>query len=321
MSSSRKKAGLLGLLIGDAAGVPFEFNSRSEIASLPGGAVDFPPNLPDTFRRAHTSAPKGAWSDDGGMALALLDSLNQSGGVDLNDLSKRFLAWKGGEYAPNGTVFDIGSQVRIGLGRIEKGADPSRSGPSMETDNGNGSLMRVLPLALWHTGSDAELVQAAHLQSLPTHGHLRAGVVCALYCLWARQLLNGASDGFDDALDALEAVYIEQGDDDALRQLHAVLDDEDRPVRGTGYVVDTLWSARTAFLASNEYEGVIKHAIELGNDTDTTAAVAGGLAGIRGGMDQIPERWLEHLAKHPFLDEAIGLLDTKKPGFSKNSMR
>lgn len=318
---SKKKAGLLGLLIGDAAGVPFEFNSPGDIASLPKGAIDFPARLPDTFRRAHVGAPKGAWSDDGGMALALFDSIQQSGGVDLNDLSKRFLAWKGGEYAPDGVVFDIGSQVRLGLGRIEKGADPSRSGPSMETDNGNGSLMRVLPLALWHTGSDAELVEDAHSQSLPTHGHMRAGVACALYCLWARQLLSGATDGFDEALDAVEAVYIEQGNDDALRELHAILDDEDRPVRGTAYVVDTLWSARDAFLASDQYEGVIRRAIEIGNDTDTTAAVAGGLAGIRGGMEQIPERWIESLARHPFLDQALDLLDEKKHGLSRRSIK
>lgn len=318
---SRKKAGLLGLLIGDAAGVPFEFNSPTDISGLPHGAIDFPPKLPATFRRAHTAAPMGAWSDDGGMALALLDSIEQSGGVDLSDLAKRFLAWRGGEYAPDGVVFDIGSQVRLALARIEKGADPSRSGPSLESDNGNGSLMRVLPLALWHAGTDDELVEDAHTQSLPTHGHLRAGVVCALYCLWARQLLNGSTDGFDDALDALEAVYLEQGNDDALRELHAILDDENRPVRGTGYVVDTLWSARAAFLFSAQYEGVIRRAIEIGNDTDTTAAVAGGLAGIRGGMEQIPQRWIEHLAKHPFLDRAFEFFNEKKPGLSRKSMR
>ena len=313
VSASKKKAGLLGLLLGDAAGVPFEFNSPEAIASLPIGAIDFPPRLPPEFNRAHLSAPQGAWSDDGAMALALLDSLTQKDGLDMADLSARFLAWKGGEYAPGGIIFDIGNQVRKGLARIEKGADPHQAGPNMETDNGNGSLMRVLPLALWHQGPNEELVEYAHLQSLPTHGHLRAGVVCALYCLWARELLNGSRDGFDEALDALEAVYMEQGNVDALKELHVVLNDEARPPRGTGYVVDTLWSVRQAFLSSAKFEEVIQNAIGLGNDTDTVAAISGGLAGIRGGMEGLPAAWLDHLAQHPFLDTALGILDPKGP--------
>lgn len=319
VGASKKKAGLLGLLLGDAAGVPFEFNSPEVIASLPEGAIDFPPRLSPEFNRAHLTAPEGAWSDDGAMALALLDSLTQKEGLDLADLSARFLAWKGGEYAPGGIIFDMGNQVRKGLARIEKGEDPSRAGPALETDNGNGSLMRVLSLALWHEGPNEELVEYAHLQSLPTHGHLRAGVVCALYCLWAKELLQGSTDGFNEALEALEAVYMEQGNLDAVKELIKVLEEGDRPPRGTGYVVDTLWSVRKAFLSSNTFQGVIEHAIGLGNDTDTTAAISGGLAGIRGGMEGLPASWLDHLAKHPFLDKALKVLDDKSPKASLSS--
>ena len=315
MTGDKRKAGLLGLLMGDACGVPFEFHSSEQLHALPPGAIDFPPTLPARgFNRAHARAPARAWSDDGAMALALLDSLQQQDGLDLDDLSRRFLNWKDtGAYAVDAQVFDIGMQVKRGLARIKDGAPAHQAGPRLETDNGNGSLMRVLPVALWHQGDDEELCRIAQEQGLPTHGHLRSQVACALYCLWARQLLAGQEDGFDQAVDRLFDIYEAQGDAEGLRELDAILADEDRTPRGSGYVVDTLWSARKAFLSSPNYEEVVRNAILLGNDCDTTAAVAGGLAGLRGGMAGLPARWIAALPRHDFLDDCLDYLGSEPP--------
>jgi ADP-ribosyl-[dinitrogen reductase] hydrolase len=156
-------------------------------------------------------------------------------------------------------------------------------------DNGNGSLMRVLPLVLWHRGTDQELVKDAQLQSLITHGHLRSQVCCALYCLWARRILVDHVDPWRDAVQTLRNIY--QGENAAIEELEWSIRPDDLPIgKGSGYVVDCLRSARMVLDLPN-YEDVVRSAIQLGNDTDTTACVAGGIAGIRDGIAGIPTRW------------------------------
>lgn len=303
----RRQAGLLGLLLGDAAGVPFEFFLPSELAAIPRTHFALPFVAPPDFHRSHPTAPAGAWSDDGAHALALLDSLFSVGGLSLDDLGARLLRWRNqGVYAVDGRVFDIGIQTRRALEHFEQGVCPDECGPREEFENGNGALMRVLPLALWHRGEDRELVDLAHKQSLLTHGHARSQVVCALYCLWARQLLEGAADGWEEAVVRLRSLYGEQPA--YQRELAGVLADPHRfNPRGSGYVVDCIWSARHAFLESPVFEEVIAVAIGLGRDTDTTAAVAGGVAGLRAGKEGLPVAWLAALPAEPILK---GLVDS-----------
>ena len=224
--------GMWGLLVGDALGVPYEFQTEEDWGGT--AAIDMPP--PAAFVRSHPDAPAQAWSDDGAQALCLL----------------------------------------------------------AERDNGNGSLMRVLPLALWHRGTDDELIRDAARQSLVTHAHPRSQVCCALYCMWVRAALHGASDPWTDATRRVRAFS-------AQRPAWMLeLDEHIRPERepsgtGSGYVVDCLHSAR---LATQEptFEQVMRRAVSLGDDTDTTAAVAGGFAGVRHGLSGIPERWLQALS-------------------------
>ena len=195
-----------------------------------------------------------------------------------------------GYMAVDDLVFDVGMQTSQVLRAIAAGRHWSDVVATHdERQNGNGALMRVLPLALWHAGSDAELVHDARLQSRVTHGHLRSQLCCALYCLWARRLLDGRGEAFAEATDALyELVSTEQ---EALVELdRSIRPREALQARGTGYVVDTLHSAHVA-MSEDSYERVVQRAISLGEDTDTTAAVAGGLAGIRDGVSAIPFRW------------------------------
>jgi ADP-ribosyl-[dinitrogen reductase] hydrolase len=275
-----------GLLVGDALGVPYEFHPASSIP--PEHLIELEP--PPGFRRSHAGVPPGTWSDDGAHALCLLASLLHRGQLDPEDLMRRLTNWyELGYLAVGGNVFDVGVQTSRALQAFRHGTAAVDAGPSAESDNGNGSLMRVLPLALWHRGSDAELVRDAHLQSRVTHAHVRAQVCCALYCLWARCILDADSDPWTVAVARLREVYGSRPHE--LEQLDRyILPDDEPSGSGSGYVVDCLRSARLA-LNAGSYESVVRAAIRLGNDTDTTACVAGGLAGLRDGIGAIPDRW------------------------------
>jgi ADP-ribosylglycohydrolase len=286
----RVTGGLVGLLVGDALGVPYEFHEADELP--PVSEIEFEPPL--GFRRSHWGVPPGTWSDDGAHALCLLASLVECSRLDPDDLGRRLVNWyERGYMAVDAKVFDIGNQTACALAALRDGVPALEAGPAEERSNGNGSLMRVLPLALWHRGSDAELANDAMVQSRVTHGHARSQIACALYCLWARHTLNGVEDAWDQAVITIRSLH-ERGT--PIREELERKVEPDRPPggRGGGYVVDCLHSARLA-LAAGPYERVVKTAVALGDDTDTTAAVAGGIAGVRDGIDAIPSRWFQAL--------------------------
>jgi ADP-ribosyl-[dinitrogen reductase] hydrolase len=160
----RQVGGIVGLLVGDALGVNFEFKSPDEIP--PRHLIEMQP--PVGFRKSHPHVPPCTWSDDGAQALVLLDSLLQHGGrLSLTDFANRLLRLADEGYmALDGDVFDIGYTTECAFHRLHEGVSPHESGGTDEYDCGNGSLMRVLPLALLHAGPDEELVRDAHLQSL-----------------------------------------------------------------------------------------------------------------------------------------------------------
>jgi len=286
----RIAGGLVGLLVGDALGVPYEFHPPERIP--PQDQIDMQP--PDDFPRAHRDTPPGTWSDDGAQALCLIESLLEREGLELDDLGARLLRWlDGGHLAVDGRVFDVGIQTRRALDTLRSGSPAESSGPAAERDNGNGALMRVLPLALWHRGSDEDLAQLAARQSLPTHGHAQSQVCCAWACLWARALLQERDAPFEWAAETV--TQLAKGRHDWMEAIEVIRGYGDRPVSGSGYVVDTLWSARHAMAEGDSFAGVVRAAIALGNDTDTSAAVAGGLAGIRHGLYGVPRAWRDAL--------------------------
>jgi ADP-ribosylglycohydrolase len=288
------------MLVGDALGVPYEFSRAADIP--PREAIEMAP--PAGFRRAHGRVPPGTWSDDGAQALCLLASLLDLGRFDAADFARRLLRWfDEGYMAVDGVVFDVGIQTKAALGALKAGVAPLEAGPREERSNGNGSLMRVLPLALWHQGPDADLVRDAYAQSQVTHGHPRSMVCCALYCLWARATLDDAPDAWGDAVARLRRVVGGNAAEvDALD--NHVRPSEPAEGRGSGYVVDTLRSARMV-LAEPDYASVVRAAVALGDDTDTTACVAGGIAGLRVGEAGIPERWRSALRGRELLDPLL----------------
>lgn len=288
--AERIRGGLLGLLVGDAFGVPYEFRPADQLPPLEQLAM----KPPAGWQRAHP-VPDGTWSDDGAQTLALLDSLLDDGFLDPDDLAARMLQWRDeGRYAADGVVFDIGMTTARALGRFAAGTPAIECGLAGERDNGNGSLMRTLPLALMHEGDDARLIADAVAQSSVTHRHSLTLACVAFYCLWATELLYGQAPlpAWDRALTRFEAAAPQP-----LRDQFgsAVLARLDAPVRGTGYVVHSLLAARWLLSTFDNFADVIRHAVALGDDTDTTAAIAGGLAGIRCGEGGIPADWLAAL--------------------------
>ncbi|WP_082079400.1 ADP-ribosylglycohydrolase family protein [Cupriavidus basilensis] len=304
--NSVRVGGLVGLLVGDSLGVPWEFYSPENLPAR--DLIEMA--VPEGFPHAH-DVPNGTWSDDSSQSLCLLASLLDQGHLSLTDFADRLLRWYDEGYlAVDGHVFDIGLQTADALDRLRDGTSPLESGGNDERSNGNGSIMRVLPLALWHTGTDEALVRDAHLQSLPTHAHPRSQVCCAFYCLVARGYLHQLADPWSWADRRLEEIY--NGFDGQERQvlvrelevLRSFLRTEQ--ARGTGYVLDCLATAKRSMEDGDSFEDVVKTAILFGHDTDTSAAVAGGLAGIRsGGIVALPVRWLEQLRGFELVEPLI----------------
>lgn len=282
----RLEGGLLGLLVGDALGVPYEFKEPEDLPAF--DKLEMEP--PSGFCCIHGNVPPGTWSDDSSQALCLFASLRDSGGLDLDDLAQRLVAWMHGGYmAVDAWPFDVGLQTCQALTNYNSGIPAEEAGLRQERNNGNGSLMRVLPLALLWEGDDASLVMAAHRQSIITHAHPRSQICCALYCLWARREMEGRVNTWELAVEQLREIY--GANCEFRNELDTqVRPDEEPEALGKGYVVSCLKSARLACMEPT-YERIVKRAVSYGCDTDTTASVAGGIAGLRHGVQGIPERW------------------------------
>ena len=293
------RAAVYGHLVGDAVGVPYEFGHHIETVELRGHGTH--------------NQPPGTWSDDGALMLALLDSL-LGVGFDPGDQARRAVAWADeGRYAVGGVVFDIGNTTSAALSRLRSGVPALEAGPTDERDQGNGSLMRILPIALVDVpADDVTLVERSHHASRVTHGHPNCEVACALYVLVARTLLEHPGGDREAALalgtDRLRAVYVrDPAFASVLGALLAHRSNTRKP--GGGWVLDSFWSAWEAFAAGSSYRDTIVRAVSYGNDTDTTAAIAGGLAGIHWGLDEsiggIPAGWLEALRGQDIVEDIL----------------
>ncbi|MBN1606258.1 MAG: ADP-ribosylglycohydrolase family protein [Polyangiaceae bacterium] len=299
------QGGLLGLLVGDALGVPYEFRAPDELPPLE--RIDMEP--PAGFRRAHGVAP-GTWSDDGAQALCLVASLLDRGQFDLEDFVKRLVGWVSeGQMAVEGRVFDVCGQTLAALRAIRDGADMFEASLRTSNMNGAGALSRALPLALLHVGSETALVANAHLQSRVTHPHPRSLVSAALFCLWAYYELQGREDAFAGAGRRLQQLYQHgaayRRHPEFARELAAAYGSERSvQVRGSTNVVDCLYSVVDAS-RERTYERVVRRAVSFGRAAGTIACLAGGIAGIRFGKAGIPERWLRALRGRDMLDPLL----------------
>jgi ADP-ribosylglycohydrolase len=235
--------------------------------------------------------PAGTWSDDSSMTLTTIDSLCGCGSIDLEDIMTGFELWADDAwFTPHGEVFDIGLTTRLAIANWIKDHDVKTCGLTGERDNGNGSLMRILPLA-FVPGVTREDI---HAVSALTHAHEISKVACEIYIDIAQRLLAGVpkSQAIFSSFDGFWPEPFER-----IGHLDC-LDRDD--IRSTGYVVDTLEAALWCLLNTDNYRDCVLTAVNLGDDTDTVAAVAGGLAGILygiGGERGIPEEWISGIAQ------------------------
>lgn len=294
--NNRIRAGLYGVLLGDMIGLPYEFGRQSELPE---------PNelsrilaLPDNHPYA-----KPTWSSDGAQTLALLDSLQHCQRLDLDDFGRRLLDWRDhGAYTQYGHAIGCGITTYQALERIKYGIPAEKAGNRDDYSLGNGSLMRCLALVFWHQGDDHELIRLAIRQSLPTHAHPLCGIACALLCLVARRLLQNQMLDWNQLRTELSSrLTLEE-----YAVLPRLFEAPQRQFpQGTACVVDSFWSA-IATLNASSLELAIIQAIRFGNDTNTTACLAGGLAGLRWGQDEVLNRYLlDFTDRHLVIDRLI----------------
>jgi len=295
--------GLLGAVVGDALGLPHEGAFRSTLDAEPvEGMQGGGPH----------GCPAGAWSDDGSLLLCLADSL--CSGYDPEDVARSFLAWwQEGLWTPYGRPFGYGYTVASAMYAMTVGVPPLQAGQRSEASNGNGSLMRTLPIALCLAGDHQRMLTAAHEVSSITHAHPRSLMCCGIYCLVASLLLEG--------MDAAQAVRSAAGL--AAEHYRGSPWDVERPhlgrllsgkaaeldreqVRSSGYVVETLEAAFWCLLRSGSFREAALLAVNLGDDTDTTACVTAGLAGILYGRASMPDDWVSTLVRSDDIVDLCG---------------
>jgi ADP-ribosylglycohydrolase len=292
-TSDHLRGAIYGHLIGDALGVPYEFGHHIETVEWRGHGTH--------------NQPPGTWSDDGALMLATLDSLLETG-FDPADQARRFLKWRHrGAYTPDGDgLFDIGGATRRALHRLRAGVPPEEAGNDPEA-LGNGSLMRILPIALVDPAeTTTQLVSRAHRSSTITHGAPACQVACALYVLIARELRDGEQDrplARGRATELLRAEYGRLRNPSLTDALDALLRWPGRS--GRGHVSDSIWSAWDAFVDADGYRSTVTRAVRYGNDTDTTAAIAGGLAGLYFGETDIPADWRRDLRGQDIVEPLV----------------
>ena len=289
--------GLFGLAAGDALGVPVEFVGRESLSSEP---------VTGMREGGSHGQPAGTWSDDSSLAFCLAETLSR-GGLDLSDLAKRFVDWLfNGYWTPRGEVFDAGGTTRAAIGHLRDGVDPMVAGLDGEMSNGNGSLMRILPLAFYVAPLDVvEQFRHAHEVSCLTHGHPRSQMACGIYIQFLVNLLKGENlqEAYVTSAKTSREFYPSRPLFRAeLPHFSRVLSGtlhllEEGEIRSGVYVIDTLEASIWCLLNTSSYRDAVLKAVNLGYDTDTTGAVTGGAAGICYGLRGIPSEWLDIIAK------------------------
>ncbi|WP_299437517.1 ADP-ribosylglycohydrolase family protein [uncultured Aquimarina sp.] len=297
------KGGIFGVAVGDALGVPYEFLDRDQMDKRPAR---------DMIGYGTHNQPEGTWSDDSSLTFCLMDSL--CNGYDLNDIASKFSAWfYENLWTPRGFVFDIGITTKNAIYQYKRGMTPDLCGGLDEYSNGNGSLMRILPLVYFLKDESNINIRYDIIKRVSsiTHGHLRSVFSCFIYVEYALLLLNGR-DKFE-AYEAIKKPILDFAIENEFnpkeitlfsRILEEDISKQDRfNIKGTGYVLRTLEASFWCLLNSESYEEAVLKAVNLGEDTDTTAAVTGGLTGLYYGYDAIPETWKLQLTRFEDIDD------------------
>ncbi len=296
---------LLGLAAADALGVPVEFEFREDLRNNP---------VKNMRSGGSWGQEAGTWSDDTSMTIAAMESISRLKKIDYRDVMENFLKWyERDAFTATDECFDIGNTTRAAIVRFSrKILPPTKCGSTEINSNGNGSLMRILPatLYLYAKGNgklNADALEIIHEFSALTHGHIISKMSCGIYSLIAAQLLNGKniSEAFSSGMADAKIFY---GTDETFKKFSRLCDEnfaalpEDK-ISSSGYVLDSLEAALWCLLNTDNYKLLALKAVNLGGDTDTVGAIAGGLAGIYYGAEAIPTEWLATLKRRDYLEK------------------
>lgn len=251
-----------GSAVGDALGVPYEFMEQGTFKCV--GMAGYGTH----------NQPEGTWSDDTSLTLATCDSLNEKKRIDVRDIRGKFRDWLyRGAYAIDGIVFDVGNATykAIATGVGQKG----------EWDSGNGSLMRIAPLA----ATNANILETAKVSAI-THATRLCEYLCADFVCILRQVHQNPEKGRQTVSQRVSGI-------------------NESNVRSGGYVQETFDAALWCYVTTDSYRDCVLKAVNLGHDTDTTACVAGALASAEYGYEGIPSEWIETLRGKEIIERCI----------------
>lgn len=304
--------GIMGVIIGDALGVPVQFLDREEVRENP-----------VTEMRGYGSflMPPGAWSDDGSMTLATLDSIRQKKGIDYDDIMERFIDWNfDNQYTPTGKAYDQGMTCLEAIYDYYHKRDYKTCGKTGEDANGNGGLMRIMPVCLYvyeqyknGTITMNEALGYVHQATALTHNHIRAKMASGIYFFMVKGILEEEGtllERLQKSMDEADAYYRKDISNltewihyNRLFDLNEFANEQEENIKSTGYVVDSLEAAVWSLITTDSLEAALLKAVNLGDDADTVAAIAGGLAGLFYGYESAPEQWKKELIRENELVE------------------
>jgi ADP-ribosylglycohydrolase len=304
------KSVLLGVAVGDALGVPVEFNDRQTIRQEP---------VTDMIGYGTHNLPPGTWSDDSSLTFCLAEALTKD--FELNTIAQNFVEWCYNNYwTPRGKVFDIGMATQQAIDLIRKGVSLNLTGGFEVYSNGNGSLMRISPLLFYLLGKPiSERYEIIKQVSSITHGHVRSVIACFYYLEFARllieeknkfQIYKNLQTEISTHLNFLSINQTEIVLFDRLLKGNIQVQPEEK-IFSSGYVLHTLAASIWCLLTTDNYKDAVLKAVNLGEDTDTTGAVTGGLAGLLYGYENIPEKWINQIARRQDIEELAERLSKK----------
>lgn len=304
------KSALFGVAIGDALGVPVEFKSRENIGENP---------VTDMIGYGTYNLPPGTFSDDSSLTFCLAEALTE--GFDLKVIGQHFVNWYYKDYwTATGNVFDIGIATRQAIQKLATGTQPELAGGFDISSNGNGSLMRILPLIFYTIDKPiSERYEITKLVSSITHGHVRSVIACFYYLEFARQIILGF-DKFEiyknlqkEVSNYLNSISIDVSEISEFDRLlnKNIFELPSENILSSGYVLHTLEASIWCLLTTENYKEATLKAVNLGADTDTTGAVTGGLAGLLYGFESIPKSWMDKLARRQDIENLSERLANK----------
>lgn len=307
---------IIGHAVGDAMGFPTEFSKREELLKNP---------VIEMIDSPDVGQPAGSWSDDTAMEIATIDSFIQKKCFDYKDIMDKWVKWiSKSEYTPTGVTFDIGRTCLKAIKKYCNGTAPLQCGSTSINENGNGSLMRILPVALYAYSKkldDISIHKLTNEVSSLTHAHEVSRLGCYIYVQFIICLLKGNTK--QEAYKHIQYLDYSAYDMHSLKLYTRILDEQIEvqrldQIKSTGYIVDTLESAIWIFMNAQHYKEAIIASTNIGGDTDTIGAIVGSMAGIYYGFDSIPSNWLDKLQRKDYLIELVDRFEKSVAVLPKN---